>query len=123
MADFTEAQLSQLKSAMQKRYLALQEEIHNELEHVSDSRYIDLTSGFSGIPDDIDTARVDRQVNEMRQLEEALKQLNDLNFGDCIDCTSEIGFERLLAYPAAQRCIKCQKHHDRMYRHEASPTF
>ena len=71
MADFTEAQLSQLKSAMQKRYLALQEEIHNELEHVSDSHFIDLTSGFSGIPDDIDTARVDRQVNEMRQLEEA----------------------------------------------------
>lgn len=123
MADFTEAQLSQLRSAMQRRYLALKNEIHDELEYPFDPCSIDLTNGFSGIPNDIDTACVDHQINEMRQLEEALKQLDDSNFGDCIDCTGEIGFERLLAHPAVQRCINCQKHYDQMYLHGANPTL
>ena len=33
MTNFTEDQLAQLKTALQKRYLELQEEIHRELGH------------------------------------------------------------------------------------------
>ena len=75
MANFTDDQLAQLKTAMQKRYLELKEEIHRELKHANDGRSIDLGENLSNIPDDIDTALVDRQINEMRELEISLKYL------------------------------------------------
>ena len=123
MANFTDDQLAQLKTAMQKRYLELQEEIRRELEHANSGRSIDLGESLSNIPDDIDTALVDRQIVEMRELEMSLKYLMELEVGDCIDCENEIGFDRLLAYPSAQRCIECQQRYEKAYPHESTPTL
>ena len=123
MANFTDAQLAQLKTAMQKRYMELQEEIRRELAHANGGRSIDLGENLSDIPDDIDTALVERQINEMRELEISLKYLMELELGDCIDCGNEIGFERLLAYPSAQRCIECQQRYEKAYPHESTPTL
>ena len=123
MANFTDDQLEQLKTAMQKRYLELQEEIRRELEHANSGRSIDLGESLSNIPDDIDTALVDRQIIEMRELEMSQKYLMELEVGDCIDCGNEIGFDRLLAYPSAQRCIECQQRYEKAYPHESTPTL
>ncbi len=123
MANFTDDQLAQLKTAMQKRYLELKEEIRRELEHANSGRSIDLGESLSNIPDDIDTALVDRQIIEMRELEMSLKYLMELEVGDCIDCGNEIGFDRLLAYPSAQRCIACQHRYEKAYPHDSTPTL
>ena len=123
MANFTEAQLIQLKAALHKRYLELQDEIRSELAHTQDIRDFNLAEYLNNIPDDIDTALVDRQINEMRELEMSLKYLSELEFGDCIDCGNEIGFERLLAYPSAQRCIQCQNQYEKAFLHESNPSL
>ena len=123
MANFTETQLLQLKAALQKRYLELQEEIGNELGHANDPRNADLTEYLNNIPDDIDTALVDRQINEMRELEMSMKYLRELEFGDCIDCENEIGFDRLLAYPSAQRCIHCQSEYERSFPQDSGSSL
>ena len=123
MANFTEEQLTQLKAALHRRYLNLQQEIHNEMGHSADTRDFDLTDYLNNIPDDIDTALVDRQINEMRELEMSMKYLSELEFGDCIDCGNEIGFERLLAYPSAQRCIACQSQYEKDFPHESNPSL
>ena len=123
MANFTEEQLTQLKAALHRRYLNLQEEIHNEMEHSAKVRDFNLTDYLNNIPDDIDTALVDRQINEMRELEMSMKYLSELEFGDCIDCGNEIGFERLLAYPSAQRCIDCQNQYEKAFPHESNPSL
>lgn len=123
MANFTEDQLAQLKTALQERYLALQEEVQNELAHTNDIRDPELVEYLSDTPDDIDTALIDRQINEMRELEMSLEYLNELEFGDCIDCGNEIGFERLLAYPSAQRCIQCQSKYEKAFPQESSPSL
>lgn len=123
MADFTENQLIQLRAALQRRYLELQDEIRSELGHASDRGNIDLTEYLNTIPDDIDTALVDRQINEMRELEISLKYLSELEFGDCIDCGNEIGFDRLLAYPSAQRCIQCQNQYEKSFPQESNPSL
>jgi RNA polymerase-binding transcription factor DksA len=120
MTNFTEDQLAQLKAALQKRYLELQEEVRRELGVANGGRDI---YDVSNIPDDIDTALVDRQINEMRELEVSQKHLMELEIGDCIDCGDEIGFERLLVYPSAQRCIVCQKKYEKAYPHEPTPTL
>lgn len=123
MAKFTEDQLVQLKAALRKRYLDLQDEVRSELTHASDSRDSDLTEYLNNIPDDIDTALVDRQINEMRELEMSMKYLSELEFGDCIDCGNEIGFERLLAYPSAQRCIQCQRQYEKAFPQETNSSL
>jgi RNA polymerase-binding transcription factor DksA len=72
---------------------------------------------------DLNAAIVDRQVREMREVEATLKRLAELDFGDCIECGGEIGFERLMAYPTAQRCIRCQELHEKTFSRENSPTL
>ncbi len=110
MANFTEDQLTQLKTALHKRYLDLQEDIRNELAHTQDIRDLDLAEYLNNIPDDVDTALVDRQINEMRELEMS-------------DCGNAIGFERLLAYPSAQRCIECQSQYEKSFPQESTPSL
>jgi DnaK suppressor protein len=116
MADLTEDQLAQVKAALQQRYLELREEIRDELERSGNEHYADLAGSVADPGDDsvadmlvdVDAALVDRQVHEIREVEAALKRMADLDFGDCVDCGGEIGFERLMAYPTARRCVRCQ---------------
>ncbi|ARO86719.1 conjugal transfer protein TraR [Nitrosospira lacus] len=131
MAKLTEDQLAQLKTSLQQRYLDLREEVRGELESSGEQRYIELAgsvrdAGDGSVADlllDINTAMVDRQVHEMREVETSLKRLAELNFGDCIDCGSEIGFDRLMAYPTALRCVRCQDVYEKTYSHEGTPTL
>ncbi len=123
MTNFTQDQLTQLKAAMQKRYTQLQEEIRSELLHSENGFDVNLADDINNIPDDIDTALIDRQINEMRELEVSLKQFMELEFGDCIDCDEEIGFDRLMAYPSAQRCITCQSQYEKAFPHESNPSL
>lgn len=131
MANLSEDQLTKLKQVLQQRYLELQEDVRGELEHSGDQRYIDLADKVGDVGDDsvadmlvdINTAIVDRQVQEMREIETSLKRLAALSFGDCTDCGDEIGFDRLLAYPTAQRCMPCQSQHEKTYHHESNPSL
>ena len=131
MAKLTDDQLAQLKAALQQRYLELREEIRSELEHSGNQHYADLAGaapdpGDASVADmlvDLNANLVDRQVNEIREVEAALKRLAELNFGDCIECGDEIGFERLMAYPTAQRCVRCQELREKTYSHENKPTL
>lgn len=131
MAKLTDDQLVQLKTALQQRYLDLREEVRGELERSGEQRYVDLAGSVGDVGDDsvadmmldLNAAIVDRQVKEMREMEVSLKRLAELNFGDCIDCGNEIGFDRLMAYPTAQRCVRCQSVHEKTYSHEPNPTL
>ncbi len=123
MANFTDNQLAQLKTALQQRYLELQNEVRNELAHTQDMENFDVTEYLNNIPDDIDTALVDRQISEMRELEMSMKYLSELEFGDCIDCGNEIGFERLIAYPSAQRCVICQSQYEKAFPQGPNPSL
>lgn len=131
MAQFTDDQLAQLKETLQQRYLELREEVRGELERSGNEHYADLAGsvadpGDASVADmlvDLDANLVDRQVNEMREVEATLKRLADLDYGDCIDCGGEIGFERLMAYPTALRCVRCQSLREKTYSHENKPTL
>ena len=131
MANLTDDQLAQLKAALQRRYLELREEIRSELERSGNQHYADLTGSVADLGDasvadllvDLNANLVDRQVNEIREVEAALKRLAELDFGDCVECGGEIGFERLMAYPTAQRCVRCQELHEKTYSHENNPTL
>ncbi len=123
MANFTEDQLIQLKTAIEKRFLGLKDEVNNELARARAARDSGQNEHSDNGLDDIDTALIDRQINEMRELEMSMEYLSELEFGDCIDCGGEIGFERLLAQPSAQRCIECQSKYEKAFPQESNPSL
>lgn len=58
--------------------------------------------------DAVGAREVQRDVDELRQVQAALRRLDAGAYGDCVDCGEPIAFERLRVHPAAERCAACQ---------------
>ena len=48
-----------------------------------------------------------RRTLELHRIEQAVKRLEEGDFGYCIECDAEIPLERLEIDPAATHCVKC----------------
>ena len=72
---------------------------------------------------DLDIARLDRQINEIRRIEAALRRIEVGNYGVCHDCDGDIGYERLKLQPYAERCVVCQAQFEKSYAHEGMPSM
>lgn len=131
MSGLTQGQIKELRQRLQQRHNALRGEIRQELLEADEARYIDLAgrvhdSGEESVADllvDLDIARLDRQVNEVRRIEAAFRRIEVGAYGACIDCDSEIGFERLQRQPHAERCVSCQTQYEKSYAREGTPSL
>lgn len=56
---------------------------------------------------------VTRDVDEIRDIEAALKRIEAGTYGACVDCGTAIAPERLRVYPIARRCTACQRRHEK----------
>lgn len=51
---------------------------------------------------------LDREIQEeITRIEQALKRLEDGNYGSCVSCGGDIAEKRLEAIPHASQCIDC----------------
>jgi RNA polymerase-binding protein DksA len=125
-------QLAELARSLEKRYESLLEEVRDELERSENQQYVELLgrtpadSGDESVADalaDLNLGLIDRHIRELRDIEAARTRIGDGSFGSCIDCGAEIGFERLVAYPTAKRCLACQRQRERTHAHEGTPTL
>ena len=131
MAGLTQKQIAELQRRLRQRHAELRTEIRGELLAADDMRYADLAgrvhdSGEESVADllaDLDIARLDRQVNEIRRIEAAFRRIDVGNYGVCHDCDEDIGYERLKSQPFAERCVTCQTHYEKSYAHEGRPTL
>lgn len=131
MASLTQEQKTRIAQALDARYQKLIEEIRDELERSGDQSYIELAGRVADVGDasvadalaDMNAAIVDRQIHETRDIEAARKRIADKDFGECTDCGADIGFERLMAYPTATRCVVCQQQHEKTYAGEGRPSL
>jgi DnaK suppressor protein len=57
----------------------------------------------------INLTMLDRAVNELRDVEAALRCIGEGSYGRCQDCGGDIERERLASYPTARRCVDCQR--------------
>lgn len=128
----TQSELTQLVSLLEERYAALLTDIRDELEHGENQQYIELlgrTPGDAGdrsIADllaDLNLGLIDRHVRELRDIDAATAGIQEGTFGRCVDCGSEIAFERLRACPSATRCVLCQGQREHTFAHEGRPTL
>jgi DnaK suppressor protein len=53
-------------------------------------------------------AEIDRELAELEQIRLARWRMAEERYGLCVDCGAEIALQRLLARPAASRCLACQ---------------
>lgn len=119
----TERQLADLKRALQDRLQQLRIEIRDELLQADDQTYVELAGqvhdrqeeSFADLLVDINLADIDRHIAEVREVEAALRRMQDGEYGDCADCGEAIAPERLQVQPAARRCMACQRSYERTH--------
>ena len=58
---------------------------------------------------DLAAARMDHEVRALKALDDARQRLDQDGFGLCEDCGAPIPLARLIANPAATRCVACQE--------------
>jgi RNA polymerase-binding transcription factor DksA len=125
-------QQKQLELALKTRYQQLIDEVRQALGQDGERHFADFAEaggsdqGDESVADalaDIAAARADRQVNEMRDIEAARKRMRQMEYGICVACDEDIRFERLLAYPAALRCVNCQQAHEKTHTSEGMPSL
>ena len=127
----TPEQLAKLRTMIDDRYETLSAEIHQDAARSRDETYGELAGPVTDGGDkatadlisDLDSAELDRDLGELRQLEAAREKLAGGSYGICVDCGNEIDFERLLAQPAALRCLDCQRVYERTYTHPPEPKL
>ena len=127
----TPEQLERLRAKIDERCEALSAEIHRDAARSRDETYGELAGPVTDGGDkatadlisDLSSAELDRDLGELRRLEAAQERLAGGSYGICVDCGREIAFERLLAQPAALRCLDCQRVYERTYTHPPEPTL
>jgi len=55
----------------------------------------------------VNEAAFRKAENKLAKLKEALKRINDKDFGICIKCGEAIPSGRIIFMPQAQTCVKC----------------
>ena len=65
----------------------------------------------------------DRHTVELHNVEAALQRIADGSYGICIDCESDIDYQRLQAYPMAKRCIECTRKYESEHGRPHSPSL
>jgi DnaK suppressor protein len=131
MSSLTRDQIAQLAEALKRERQAISNIVGDELSHSFERSFRGIAGGVTDSGDaaaadamaDLDAAQTDRQVNHLRDIDTALQRLREGTYGECIECSAAIGFERLEAYPAATRCIECQGRHEHQYAHPGTPRL
>jgi RNA polymerase-binding transcription factor DksA len=73
-----------------------------EVHDSKDDAFADLLKGLR----DTEAMQV---RDELSAIQSALRRIAEGNYGTCSDCDREIGRQRLLVQPSAQRCLPCQE--------------
>jgi DnaK suppressor protein len=105
-------QKDQLRRALEQRREILVNELKRDAARLREEHVGERTD----VTPDIEQADLSRDERELREIEAAQRRLDDGSYGICVDCGAQIGYERLLAEPAAARCVECQRRHEKTYR-------
>jgi len=120
MPNINEKELNELRDKLLDYKKQLQQEIHDELVNEGSSNALNLAGkvhdaqaeSLSDMLTEINLAMLSQHQHELKNLERALRRMDNGEYGTCIDCDAPIAIARLQAYPTAVRCISCQAKHE-----------
>jgi len=61
-----------------------------------------------------ETYMLDRELKNLKNIDNALKRIHDKSYGICNYCGEDISSQRLKAIPYAELCIDCKKNEERI---------
>ena len=124
MSHLTDKDIQAIRETLQARREQLLRQIGAALEESGQTQYKEVLGRSSGDSSDealaitlgdLSAARLDHELRQLRDLEKAREYLDKPDFGVCMDCGTAIPVARLLANPAAVRCVACQAMHEKTY--------
>lgn len=104
---------------------AVEARLHGRGEHRHDEaglpRHADETDDDAAAETQrqADVTHLNRSATALRDIESALRRIDDGEYGLCLDCGEPIDLRRLHAHPAALRCARCQDRAEVMTRRPA----
>lgn len=128
----TQTQIAALKKKLDRLHQTLLEEVRDELEASENEQITELLGrtppdsadfSFADALADLNVAMVDRHIHQIRDIEATRQRIVTGRFGICADCGVEVGFDRLMAYPTAKRCLNCQQQREKLYAHQSTPKM
>jgi RNA polymerase-binding protein DksA len=131
MTPLTQDQILFFKTVLCERGNQLRDEIRETLERSSDETHVRVAEqardmeddSFSNLIVDLNFAEVERDADELRRIDIALRRANDGNYGLCVDCDVVIPIPRLTAEPTALRCLRCQELYERTHASPGTPSL
>ena len=130
-ARLTPQQTERLAAVLTEQRAALTSAIDNHIAQHVQTRFTDLVGQVGDLEDhaladllvDEELAGIQREISELREILAAEDRLGRGEYGICIDCGGQVGFERLLARPTASRCLACQETHENAQARPDHPTL
>ena len=127
----THEQTQELQRLVDRRRAALLAEITRDLGKMREDRLADIGGAVGDVGDesvartisDLDQAEATRDISELRLLESARQRIAEGRYDLCSNCGEEIGYARLRANPAAERCITCQTRFEKTHASGARTTL
>ena len=118
-----------IRAALTARHEELAKQLRHDLDESGRTQYAEVLGRASGDSSDealavtlgdLSAARLDHEVRQLRELEAAMRRMEDEDFGACVECGAAIPIARLIANPAATRCIACQETHEKSHHGQGS---
>ena len=116
-------QVNGLRSVLRDRAAQLREEIRDTLRKSDSEQYAQIANEVRDLEDesfadlivDVNLAEIDRDLAELRAVEDALRRISEGSYGRCDECGLVIEPHRLQATPSATRCFDCQTTFERTH--------
>jgi len=114
--DLSESQLALLQDRLREQQAELRAEVREERAESDSERDRRSAREVQDRGDDANTeqwreanaAMIDHHEDAISGIQAALSRVESGTYGLCVDCGESIGFQRLQAYPSANRCLACQ---------------
>ena len=131
MANLTKKQLQALRQSMLERQRTLVTEVDDQRAQAAAEGSSEAQFGVGDTGDesvvrmmtDLHLQEAGRDLEELRDIEAALRRMDGGSYGDCDECGNEIGYARLEAQPTATRCVQCQALYEKTYAGKGTPTL
>lgn len=129
--DISEHDRSHFRRLLEARRKDLLEDIRTILLEQQEQHFVDLAGRVHDLEEesvadllvDLNIAAMERHIEELHDIENALRRIERQTYGECVDCGVPIDKPRLEAYPTARRCLDCQQRHEQTHAGNRHPTL
>ena len=121
--------LDDLRAVLETRRAQLSHELQDRIRDVrsdgiGDRDVVDEAEGSEvDIQDEIGFALIELKAETLKQIDTALRRIEDGEYGDCVECGEEIAEARLRALPFAVRCRDCEAARETIDRPERGTAY